>query len=62
MNNKVCSPWFGTVAFNFEVLKGKSLDLLRYSSKDQNNVRGGNRRKEDGILVILVEKKRLLKN
>ena len=40
MNNKVCSPWFGTVAFNFEVLKGKSLDLLRYSSKDQNNVPG----------------------
>ena len=38
--NKVCAPWFGTVAFNFEVLKGKSLDLLRYSSKDQNNVPG----------------------
>lgn len=39
-NNKVCESWFGTVAFNFEVLKGKSLDLLRYSSKDVTNVPG----------------------
>ena len=40
VNNKVCNPWFGTVGFNFEVLKGKSLDLLRYSSKDIKNVPG----------------------
>jgi len=39
-NNKVYDPWFGTVGFNFQVLKGKSLDLLRYSSKDINNVPG----------------------
>lgn len=40
MNNKVSEPWVGTVAFNFKVLKGKSLDLLRYSSKDIHNVPG----------------------
>ena len=39
-NNKVCEPWIGTVGFNFEFLKGKSLDLLRYSSKDIKNVPG----------------------
>ena len=40
INNKVCDPWFGTVAFNFEILKDKSLDLLRYSSKDKKNIPG----------------------
>ena len=40
MNNEVSEPWVGTVAFNFNVLKGKSLDLLRYSSKDIKNVPG----------------------
>ena len=40
INNKVCDPWFGTVAFNFEILKEKSLDLLRYSSKDKKNIPG----------------------
>ena len=39
-NNKISEPWIGTVGFNFEVLKGRSLDLMRYSSKDINNVPG----------------------
>ena len=28
-NNKVCDPWFGTVAFNFHVLKGDNKNLSK---------------------------------
>lgn len=40
VNNRVCAPWFGTVAFTFEMLRGHSLDLLRYAASDRNSVPG----------------------
>lgn len=40
INNIVNTPWFGTVAFNYEMLQGQSLDLLRYASSDPNGVPG----------------------
>ena len=40
INNVVDAPWFGTVAFTYEMLKGQSLDLLRYASSDVNGVPG----------------------
>ncbi len=40
INNIVNAPWFGTVAFTYEMLKGQSLDLLRYASSDPNAVPG----------------------
>ncbi|AEF53548.1 glycosyl transferase [Marinomonas posidonica] len=41
VNNQVSKcNWYGTVAFEYSMLEGKSLDLLRYSSSDHKNVPG----------------------
>lgn len=41
INNQVSKcNWYGTVAFEYSMLEGKSLDLLRYSSSDRKNVPG----------------------
>lgn len=40
LNNKVELPWYGTVAFNLDHLRGQSLDLLRYASSDPTGVPG----------------------
>jgi beta-1,4-mannosyl-glycoprotein beta-1,4-N-acetylglucosaminyltransferase len=40
INNRVEAPWLGTVAFSYEMLKGLSLDMMRYGSSDLTNVPG----------------------
>lgn len=40
INNRVRMPWFGTVVFTYDMLKGLSLDMLRYSSSDLTKVPG----------------------
>lgn len=40
VNNKADQPWFGTVATPFDYLKGRSVDLLRYSSHEAAAVPG----------------------
>lgn len=40
INNRVKEPWVGTVAFNFAMLKGLSLDMMRYSSCEILNTPG----------------------
>lgn len=34
INNRLESPWLGTVAFNYAMLRGLSLDMMRYSSSE----------------------------
>ena len=40
MNNKISSPWFGTVLLKFKYLKNRSLNTIRYASSDEKNVPG----------------------
>lgn len=40
LDNKVELPWYGTVAFTLDHLRGQSLDLLRYASSDPKGVPG----------------------
>jgi beta-1,4-mannosyl-glycoprotein beta-1,4-N-acetylglucosaminyltransferase len=40
INNRVSMPWFGTVIFTYDMLKGLSLDMMRYSSSDLTKVPG----------------------
>ncbi len=40
MNNKISSPWFGTVLLKFKNLKNRSLNTIRYASSDEKNVPG----------------------
>ncbi|MFC2970450.1 hypothetical protein [Acidimangrovimonas pyrenivorans] len=34
INNRVQQPWYGTVAFDYAMLEGQSLDMFRYGSSD----------------------------
>ena len=40
MNNKILSPWFGSVLLKFKYLKGRSLNTIRYASSDETKVPG----------------------
>ncbi|WP_174803441.1 hypothetical protein [Martelella limonii] len=40
INNLVDAPWFGTVAFTYDMLEGQSLDLLRYASSNPAGLPG----------------------
>ena len=40
INNKVSSPWFGSVLFKFKHLKGNSLDNFRFASFKEEDVPG----------------------
>ena len=40
INNQVSEPWFGTVLFKFENLKGNSLDNFRFASSNEIKVPG----------------------
>ena len=40
MNNKISSPWFGTVLLKFKYLKNRSLNTIRYASSDEKDVPG----------------------
>lgn len=40
INNRVQRKWYGTVAFNYNMLEGRSLDMLRFASCDTSNVPG----------------------
>jgi len=40
VNNKVNLPWYGSVAFRFDMIKSSSMDLMRYSSSNPHAIPG----------------------